>query len=81
MHFLKCSFNIISLVLHPGSNSHIGCWARVEGTPPDLNADKPFAKMQNTPLFNNEGRLNPSITILGKILSQFNSFNSMEVCG
>jgi len=56
-----------SLILYSiiGSNCHIGCWARVEGTPPDLNADKPFAKMQNTPLFNKEGRLNPSITILG----------------
>lgn len=60
---LKCPFMLRFRL--PGSNCHIGCWARVEGTPPDLNADKPFAKMQNTPLFNKEGRLNPSITILG----------------
>lgn len=48
-----------------GSNSEIGCWTRVEGTPCDPNPDKPFAKMENAPLFNDEGRLNPSITILG----------------
>lgn len=51
-----------------GSNSEIGCWTRVEGTPCDPNPDKPFAKMENAPLFNDEGRLNPSITILGKFL-------------
>lgn len=48
-----------------GANSEIGCWSRVEGTPCDPNPDKPFAKMENAPLFNDEGRLNPSITILG----------------
>ena len=45
----------------------IGCWTRVEGTPCDPNPDKPFAKMENTPLFNTEGRLNPSITTLGTV--------------
>jgi len=56
-----------ALVLHciVGSNSEIGCWTRVEGTPCDPNPDKPFAKMENAPLFNDAGRLNPSITILG----------------
>uniref|UniRef100_A0A2P2I7L1 Mannose-1-phosphate guanyltransferase alpha-like n=1 Tax=Hirondellea gigas TaxID=1518452 RepID=A0A2P2I7L1_9CRUS len=48
-----------------GWNSTVGCWSRVEGTPCDPNPNKPFAKMDNVPLFNTEGRLNPSITILG----------------
>lgn len=57
-----------SLVLHSivGRNSQIGKWTRVEGTPSDPDPNKLFAKMENPPLFNNEGRLNPSITILGK---------------
>ncbi|XP_018018007.1 mannose-1-phosphate guanyltransferase alpha [Hyalella azteca] len=48
-----------------GWNSTVGSWSRVEGTPCDPNPNKPFAKMDNVPLFNVEGRLNPSITILG----------------
>lgn len=48
-----------------GWNSTVGAWARVEGTPCDPNPNKPFAKMENVPLFNNNGRLNPSITVLG----------------
>lgn len=57
-----------SLILHSivGRNSRVGRWARVEGTPSDPDPNKPFAKMENPPLFNNDGRLNPSITILGK---------------
>ncbi|XP_066140801.1 mannose-1-phosphate guanyltransferase alpha [Euwallacea fornicatus] len=56
-----------SLVLHSiiGRNSTVGKWARVEGTPCDPDPNKPFAKMENPRLFNNDGRLNPSITILG----------------
>jgi mannose-1-phosphate guanylyltransferase len=56
-----------SLLLYTivGWNSFIGRWSRVEGTPCDPNPNKPFAKMDNVPLFNEEGRLNPSITILG----------------
>ena len=39
---------------------------RVEGTPNDPNPNKPFAKMDNSPLFNPaDGKLNPSITIVG----------------
>jgi hypothetical protein len=45
--------------------SRIGCWTRVEGTPNDPNPNKPFAKMENLPLFNDDGKLNPSITIVG----------------
>ncbi|KAG7300969.1 hypothetical protein JYU34_015324 [Plutella xylostella] len=48
-----------------GQDATVGPWARVEGTPSDPDPDKPFAKMDNTPLFNADGRLNPSITILG----------------
>lgn len=56
-----------TLILHSivGKGSHIGAWARVEGTPSDPDPNKPFAKMDNPPLFNSEGKLNPSITILG----------------
>ncbi|XP_024943480.1 mannose-1-phosphate guanyltransferase alpha [Cephus cinctus] len=56
-----------TIVLHSimGRNSKVGEWARVEGTPCDPNPDKPFAKMENPPLFNTNGKLNPSITILG----------------
>jgi len=56
-----------SLVLYSivGQGSQVGEWTRVEGTPCDPNPNKPFAKMENPPLFNCDGRLNPSITILG----------------
>lgn len=55
------------LILHSiiGWNSTVGAWTRIEGTPCDPNPNKPFAKMENVPLFNNDGRLNPSITVLG----------------
>lgn len=58
-----------TLILHSivGRGSEVGEWARVEGTPSDPDPNKPFAKMENPPLFNNDGRLNPSITILGKL--------------
>lgn len=57
-----------SLILHSiiGTGTSVGEWARVEGTPCDPNPNKPFAKMDNLPLFNINGKLNPSITILGK---------------
>lgn len=56
-----------SLILHSiiGYNTVIGCWTRVEGTPSDPNPDKAFAKMENQTLFNQDGKLNPSITVLG----------------
>ncbi|KAK7087004.1 hypothetical protein SK128_007551, partial [Halocaridina rubra] len=47
-----------------GWNSCVGAWTRLEGTPCDPNPNKPFAKMDNLPLFNLDGKLNPSITIL-----------------
>lgn len=63
----KATIEDHSLVLYSiiGRNTRIGKWARVEGTPSDLDPNKPFAKMENPPLFNKEGRLNPSITMLG----------------
>ena len=56
-----------SIVMHTviGKDARIGKWSRVEGTPNDPNPNKPFAKMDNNPLFNQEGKLNPSITIVG----------------
>lgn len=56
-----------TLIMHSivGRSSKIGSWARIEGTPSDPDPNKPFAKMENPSLFNSEGKLNPSITILG----------------
>ena len=49
-----------------GWGSVIGEYSRVEGTPNDPNPNKPFAKLDIPPLFSEDGRLNPSITIIGK---------------
>jgi len=56
-----------SLVIHAiiGRNSKIGKWSRVEGSAVDPDPNKPFAKIKNLPLFNQEGKINPSTTILG----------------
>lgn len=48
-----------------GWDSTIGKWARVEGTPSDPNPNDPFAKIDSETLFR-DGKLTPSITILGK---------------
>jgi len=71
-----------TLVLYSviGWNSSVGNWSRVEGTPDDPNPNKPFAKMENNPLFNVSGQLNPSITILGSnvvVPSEVMLLNSM----
>uniref|UniRef100_A0A8C5DV55 Nucleotidyl transferase domain-containing protein n=1 Tax=Gouania willdenowi TaxID=441366 RepID=A0A8C5DV55_GOUWI len=47
-----------------GWDSTVGKWARVEGTPSDPNPNDPLAKMDSETLFR-EGKLTPSITILG----------------
>ncbi|KAL3997599.1 Nucleotidyl transferase family protein [Acanthocheilonema viteae] len=54
-------------VLHSviGWRSVVGAWTRIEGTPISPNPNIPFAKLDNKPLFNIDGRLNPSLTILG----------------
>ena len=44
----------------------MGRWARIEGTPNDPNPNKAFAKVDIPDLFNADGRLNPSITVLGE---------------
>lgn len=48
-----------------GWDSTIGRWARVEGTPSDPNPNDPYAKIDSESLFR-DGRLTPSITILGE---------------
>lgn len=50
-----------------GWDSTIGRWARVEGTPSDPNPNDPYAKIDSETLFR-DGRLTPSITILGTSL-------------
>ena len=56
-----------SCILHAivGWETLIGEWTRVEGTPNDPNPNKPFAKLEVRDTFDNEGRLNPSITVIG----------------
>jgi len=48
-----------------GWGAIVGSYCRVEGTPVDPDPNKPFAKIDCKTLFNEEGQLNPSITILG----------------
>lgn len=49
-----------------GRNSKIGKWVRIEGAGKiDPDPNKPFAKIKNLPLFNQNGKLNPSTTIIG----------------
>ena len=70
-----------SLILYTviGRNTTVGDWTRVEGSPDDPNPNKPFAKMDNQPLFNAEGKLNPSITVLGEYDISFSC--NMHYCG
>lgn len=44
----------------------LGAWSRIEGYPSDLNPNDPVARIPSESLFNLDGRLNPSITILGE---------------
>ncbi|KAL5005613.1 hypothetical protein ScPMuIL_016771 [Solemya velum] len=48
-----------------GYNSGIGAWTRIEGTPNDPNPNKPFAKLEIPSMFTTDGKLNPSITVIG----------------
>lgn len=54
-------------ILHSviGWRSSVGPWARVEGSPIEPNPNVPFAKLENRSLFNSDGRINPSLSILG----------------
>ena len=53
-----------------GWNCSIGVWSRVEGSRCDPNPNEEFAKPDGESLFGNNGKLTPSITILGKKLAQ-----------
>jgi mannose-1-phosphate guanylyltransferase len=57
-----------SCVLHSiiGWDCVLGAWSRIEGYPSDLNPNDPIARIPSESLFNLDGRLNPSITILGQ---------------
>ncbi|CAL1535662.1 unnamed protein product [Lymnaea stagnalis] len=54
-------------ILHSivGWHSTVGVWSRVEGTPNDPNPNKPFAKLEIPEMFSDDGKLNPSITVIG----------------
>ena len=56
-----------SCILHSiiGWDCILGPWSRVEGSPNDPNPNDPLARVSTESLFNREGKLNPSITILG----------------
>lgn len=49
-------------------------WSRVEGSRCDPNPNEEFARPDGESLFGNDGKLTPSITILGKIESYVHSF-------
>ncbi|XP_003383396.2 PREDICTED: mannose-1-phosphate guanyltransferase alpha-A-like [Amphimedon queenslandica] len=57
-----------SCILHSivGWECELGAWSRVEGYPSDPNPNDPFGNVPKESLFNEDGRLNPSITILGQ---------------
>ena len=52
-----------------GWNCRVGEWSRVEGMPNDPDADDPHARPNADALFDSEGRLLPSSTILGQGVS------------
>ncbi|PAV66741.1 hypothetical protein WR25_10489 [Diploscapter pachys] len=56
-----------SCVMHSvvGWRSVVGQYTRIEGIPIAPNPNVPFAKLENKPLFLADGRLTPSVTILG----------------
>ena len=64
-YFYHCKDHCCVLNSIVGWDSVIGKWARVEGTPSDPNPNDPFAKIDSETLFR-DGKLTPSITILGK---------------
>jgi len=49
-----------------GWHSTVGQWARVEGTPTELDPNSPYATTDNFYLFDASGKLLPSTTILGR---------------
>ena len=75
----NAKINDHSLIMYSiiGWNNTIGAWSRIEGTPCDPNPNKACAKIENHTLFNQEGKLVPSITVLGKKKS-LTSFKSID---
>ena len=69
-----------SCILHSiiGWHSTVGFWTRVEGTPNDPNPNKPFAKLEIPSMFTEDGRLNPSITVIGEWVSGGDSVGDMH---
>ena len=57
-----------SCILHSiiGWDCILGAWSRIEGYPSNLNPNDPLAHLSTESLFNDDGRLNPSITVIGK---------------
>jgi len=49
-----------------GWNSYVGKWSRIEGLPVDVDPNDPSTHLQQKPLFDSEGKLEPNITILGE---------------
>lgn len=49
-----------------GWNCHVGSWSRVEGLPNSPDPNDPNSKPRSDTLFDTEGRLLPSTTILGQ---------------
>ena len=49
-----------------GWGCQVGAWTRVEGSPTELDPNRPHATTDNFYLFDDEGRLLPTITILGR---------------
>lgn len=49
--------------------SRVGAWSRVEGAPVAASPDDPATSVPSKPLFNSDGRLEPSITIVGEDVS------------
>ncbi|KAH7646165.1 GDP-mannose pyrophosphorylase A [Dermatophagoides farinae] len=71
-----------SLIMYSvlGWNCAIGTWSRVEGTPCDPNPNRAYSKMENLPLFDCDGKLNPLITVLGcnvRVTSEIIILNSV----
>ena len=68
--FLCCQDHCCILYSIIGWNCSIGVWSRVEGSRCDPNPNEEFAKPDGESLFGNNGKLTPSITILGKKCAQ-----------
>ena len=56
-----------------GWNCSIGMWSRVEGSRCDPNPNEEFSRPDGESLFGEDGKLTPSITILGRRKEDFGS--------